>query len=237
MNDHYRYPGKELPLFRHARKWKRYMAGKLKPCITGDVLEVGAGSGETTPYLLNEKVTHWTCLEPDKKLFQQLQKKLESKEFPILDEAICGGLSELPGSLAFDTILYIDVLEHIEKDKAELSRSMFYLKKGGHLIILAPAYQSLYSPFDEAIGHYRRYSKHTLRKAADLPDLIEEKMFYLESAGMFLLWLNKWLVKKKYPTKREIWIWQNVFIPISKLMDKILFYSLGKSIIGIWRKC
>jgi ubiquinone/menaquinone biosynthesis C-methylase UbiE len=236
MNNHYRYPGKELALFQEAGKWKRYMAAKLKPYVSGQVLEVGAGTGETTRYLLNEKVTHWTYLEPDEKLFGQLRKRRDSQKFPVLTEAIWGNLSKLPNSSLFDTILYIDVLEHIEDDKAELSRSLCYLKKNGRLIVLSPAHQMLYSPFDEAIGHYRRYSKHTLRTVANLPDLIEEKIFYLESTGIFLLWLNKWLVKKKYPTKREIWLWQTVFIPISKVIDKISFYSLGKSIIGIWRK-
>jgi len=236
MNNHYRYPGKELDLFQKAGKWKRYMAAKLKPYVAGHVLEVGAGTGETTQYLLNEKVTHWTYLEPDEKLFGQLQKRMDSQKIVIPSEAMWGNLSKLPKSSLFDTILYIDVLEHIEGDKAELSHSLCYLKKNGHLIVLSPAQQMLYSPFDEAIGHYRRYSKHTLRRAADFPDLTEKKIFYLESAGMFLLWLNKWLVKKRYPTKRDIWLWQTVFIPISKVMDKILFYSLGKSIVGIWRK-
>jgi ubiquinone/menaquinone biosynthesis C-methylase UbiE len=236
MTNLYHYPGKELHLFGETGKWKQYLADKLKDHINGDVLEVGAGIGETTPYLLNEKVKHWTCLEPDKELFRQLQKKLNNKELPIFCEAIYGRVHDLPHGLTFDTILYIDVLEHIEDDKSELCQSMIYLKKGGHLIVLSPAYQILYGPFDKAIGHYRRYKKNTLRKAADVPDLIEEKMFYIESSGIFLLLLNKYLIKKKYPTKRDIWIWQTLFIPISKVLDKILFYNLGKSIIGIWQK-
>ena len=56
MSSNYHYPGKELALFEEARQWKRYLAEKIKPYISGTVLEVGAGISETTPYLLNSKV-------------------------------------------------------------------------------------------------------------------------------------------------------------------------------------
>ena len=57
-----------------------------------------------------------------------------------------------PADERFDTILYIDVLEHIDDDLGELARSATHLRPGGHLIVLAPAHQALYSPFDKAIG-------------------------------------------------------------------------------------
>lgn len=235
MADNYQYPGEELELFEEARSWKRYFAARLKPYIQGKVLEVGAGLGETTPYLLNEKVTGWTCLEPDARLFGRLAQKWRTGTGPIV-QAKQGSLKDLPADAHFDTILYIDVLEHIEDDRGELEAAARHLSQGGRLIVLSPAYQSLYSPFDKAIGHYRRYSSKTLRMAAAIPSLAEEKIFFLESTGMFLLFLNKHLVRKPYPSKKNIALWERLFIPVSRVLDRLLLYRAGKTIIGIWKK-
>ena len=73
-DNNYLYPGKELKIFAEATNWKSYFAGKLIPYISGKVLEVGAGIGQTTPYLTNPKVSKWTSLEPDYNLFNKLVK-------------------------------------------------------------------------------------------------------------------------------------------------------------------
>jgi hypothetical protein len=77
----------------------------------------------------------------------------------------------------------LDVLGHIEDDDAELRLAARYLRKGGHLIVLAPAHQFLYSPFDGAIGHFRRHCRRSLRAAAP-PELSFVLLRYLDSAGL-----------------------------------------------------
>ena len=64
----------------------------------------------------------------------------------------------------FDTILYISVLEHIEKDTEELEIALTKLKKNGHIIICVPAHNYMYSKFDKEIGHYRRYQIDYFKK-------------------------------------------------------------------------
>ena len=230
----YRYPGEELQLFEAAGNWKRYLAQQIGPSIRGRVLEVGAGTGETTQFLPHQNATAWTCLEPDVQLLEELRKKIGT-QLPTHCMAVSGTLAALDPNDRYDTILYIDVLEHIEDDKGELAQALAHLAEGGHLVVLSPAYQYLYSPFDKAIGHFRRYRKKTLRAAADLPGLVERKMFYLESLGVVLLLLNRWVVRKTYPARKDIELWQRFLVPLSKVVDKLLFYSVGKSIVGIWQ--
>jgi ubiquinone/menaquinone biosynthesis C-methylase UbiE len=236
MPEQYQYPGEELFLFENAVTWKKYFASKICPYIKGNVLEVGAGIGETTKYLLNSEVRQCTCLEPDASLFNTLNKKLETGQLPGNCKALHGSIKDLPGSCEFDTIIYIDVLEHIKDDHVEINQSLPFLKNGGTLIILSPAYQFLYTNFDKSIGHYRRYTKKTLLKTINSPNLLLKRMFYLDSTGVILLLLNKYLIKKKYPSTKDVRLWQSFFVPLSKVMDKILFYKFGKSIIGIWQK-
>jgi 2-polyprenyl-3-methyl-5-hydroxy-6-metoxy-1,4-benzoquinol methylase len=71
-------------------------------------------------------------------------------------------MTDLPASEVFDAVLYVDVLEHIADDLSELRRAAVHLRPGGVLVILVPAHPRLYSAFDAAIGHYRRYTKSML---------------------------------------------------------------------------
>ncbi len=229
------YPGQELELFREARNWKRYFSSRLRPYIRGRVLEVGAGLGENQPYLTNEQVTSWTSLEPDPSLFEALQARMTQVN-NVQVHAIQGTTAMLGKNTGFDTILYIDVLEHIEADNEELRRASDLLLPGGRLIVLSPAYPALFSPFDKAIGHYRRYTRAVLRQAAQGLDLQEEKLFHLESAGCALLLVNKALARKSYPTRKTVRFWDHFVVPVSKGLDRLFGYRFGKSIIGIWRK-
>ena len=229
MNQPFEYSGKELQIFKNATNWKKYFSKKLKPFIKGTVLEVGAGLGETTPYLINGNVKEWTTLEPDSILFESLNNRRSGT-------AIQGTIYNLPISQTFDTILYIDVLEHIENDVAEIEVATKHLNKGGSLIILSPSYNFLMSEFDREIGHFRRYSRKGLLKTVNNSSLKVLKLFHLETVGVLLLLINKYIFRKKYPSKGNINFWDKYIIPISKLTDRLFNYSTGKTIIGIWEK-
>jgi hypothetical protein len=108
-----KYAGTELELFAAAENWKSYWSSRIRPFIAGDVLEVGAGIGVNTKYLDHGGKGRWVCLEPDSQLMAQLAK-ISSRR-----EVVCGTLRSLDASQMFDTIIYIDVLEHIA---FELSR-------------------------------------------------------------------------------------------------------------------
>jgi 2-polyprenyl-3-methyl-5-hydroxy-6-metoxy-1,4-benzoquinol methylase len=227
------YIGSELMLFQNATTWKKYFESKLKPYIFGNVLEVGAGLGGTTPYLHNDNVDQWTCLEPDPKLATFIKEKLSTGRLPNNCKVFTGTIDDIRDD--FNTILYIDVIEHIENDRKELERAYQKLKYGGYLVILVPAFQIMYSEFDKAIGHYRRYTVNTL-KAAVPNEMHLEKIAYLDSLGLVASIMNKLMLKQTSPSEKQILFWDRVIVPLSKLTDKLFFYQFGKSLIGIWRK-
>jgi SAM-dependent methyltransferase len=229
------YIGNELALFRHAINWKSYYAKHLKPYIRGGVLEVGAGIGETTGYLITTEASSWLCLEPDPQMSGEIQKRIDAGDLPSQITVFSGYLSDLPQANKFKTIIYIDVIEHIENDKSEIERAYNHLVEGGHLIILVPAHNALYSPFDEAIGHYRRYNKMQLRKAVD-NRFHEVFVRYLDVIGLATSFANRTLLKQSHPTVRQIKIWDKIFVRISRIIDPLLNYNAGKTVIGVWRK-
>lgn len=231
----YSYVGGELSLFKDAHNWKRYFAGKLRPYIRGDVLEVGAGIGGTTRLLCDGSERSWTCLEPDGKLVAILEAEKAASPLPLEPKVVVGDLGSLPEEGSFDTILYIDVLEHIEDDHGELERAAARLSEGGHLIVLSPAYSFLFSKFDEAVGHFRRYTGKTL--AAAYPKaLSKERLFYLDSVGMLTSLVNRLFLKQGEPTPDQIRLWDRVLVQTSKFVDPLVFRSFGRSVIGIYRR-
>lgn len=231
MNDSFKYPGDELVLFQHAIHWKKYFSKLMRPFIKGTVLEVGAGIGSTTILLNDGSASQWVLLEPDEQMSSTLEERI--KEFPSNSKVQQGNIDKVNES--FDTILYVDVLEHIEDDKLELQKAVKLLKPGGHIIILAPAFQSLYSPFDKSIGHFRRYSRKKLN-AIKPPETECVNCRYYDSMGFFASVMNKYFLKQKYPSLKQVKFWDNVLIPVSRLTDKLFFHSFGKTIISTWQK-
>lgn len=229
------YIGNELELFEHATVWKNYYGRFLAPFLKGKVLEVGAGIGGTTRELCNGTQEKWLCLEPDPDLYAKLDAKIKSKQLPGCCSCLKGTTGDLPQQEKFNAIMYIDVIEHIEKDADELERASSLLAKNGHLIVLVPAHQSLYNQFDKAIGHYRRYNKQMLRNAAPA-NMKLVRIMYLDSCGLLASIMNKYLLKQDYPTLKQIRLWNKVMIPVSKVTDFILNYTVGKTVVAIWQK-
>lgn len=229
------YPGSELELFQSASNWKNYVNVVVRPWLGSRVLEVGAGIGGTTEVLCNGESVEWTCLEPDPSQCRRIAKRIGGGELPSTCRTVNGCLEDLDESDRFDTILYMDVLEHIEDDRSELARAASHLNRGGHLAVLAPAHNWLFTPFDRAVGHYRRYS------AASLLDLTPTGMEcalrrYLDSAGIFLSLGNRLLLRKSMPTEGNIRFWDRFVVPVSHRIDPLLGYSLGKSVLVVWRR-
>jgi SAM-dependent methyltransferase len=223
----YQYAGSELEIFEKAQHWKAYLRRCMEPYLGGSVLEVGAGLGANTRQFAALKFNRWTCLEPDKSLLEQIEPA-ERREL------LAGDLYALDSSRLFDAILYVDVLEHIADDSAELRRASAHLNPGGALIVLSPAHQWLFTPFDRTIGHYRRYTRQSLQAAAPR-HLRREKLIYLDSVGMLASLANRLLLNQSMPTAAQIRTWDSVLVPCSRLLDPLLCGSVGKSVLGIWR--
>ncbi len=229
------YVGTELELFAGARRWKAYWSGQIAPYLGAAVLDVGAGLGATAAALAaHPAVTAWTCLEPDPRFAIALEAKVAARELPSAIRVSQGTLAEHVGG-PYDAILYIDVLEHIREDRSELARAAGVLAPGGKLIVLSPAHPFLFSPFDAAIGHERRYTRDTLL-ACSPPGLKLERMRYLDSVGLAASLSNRAVLRQSMPTARQIAIWDRLMVPMSRVLDPLLGYRAGKSILAVWSR-
>jgi len=222
------YIGTELDLFAGAIHWKSYVARMLGPYIRGDVLDVGAGIGGNIAPMTNDRVRSWTALEPDPGLAGRIAGGERI-------EVVVGTSGDLGEDVRFDTILYMDVLEHIADDRTETERAARLLAPGGHLIVLVPSHGFLFSPFDAAIGHHRRYGLGQLR--ALRPKGCEPVFCrLLDSVGFFASLANRLALRQNNPTARQIAVWDRLMVPLSRTLDPLLGFRFGKSALAVWHK-
>jgi 2-polyprenyl-3-methyl-5-hydroxy-6-metoxy-1,4-benzoquinol methylase len=232
MSD-FKYAGSELELFAAAHNWKSYWSQQIRPLLSGDILEVGAGIGSNTLILDPSGMGRWLCLEPDPDLIARLVKTLEKARSGRVYESVCGTLRSLKEE-QFDVIIYVDVLEHVEDDRDELNRAASHLRPRGHLIVISPAHQCLFTPFDAAIGHFRRYNRAMLRQIS--PGCLSlVQLRYLDSFGLIASTANL-LLRQSMPTRAQIRFWDRWIVPVSRALDPCFRYSVGKSILAVWCK-
>jgi len=199
------------------------------------VLEVGAGIGGTTEVLCAGAHRHWVCVEPDAALAARLEARIRTGALPPFCECRIGTLSSIPETERFDTVLYIDVLEHIEHDREELARAALHLNPGGHLVVLAPAHAWLWSPFDAAVGHCRRYTRASLLALGPAGTRVV-RVRYLDSVGLLASLANRVLLRSDLPTAAQIRLWDRGMVPLSRGVDPLFGYRVGKTVVVVWER-
>lgn len=223
-----KYPGKELEIFDKAVIFQKYIHWLIKKYIKNKTLEVGAGLGSFTKTYI-DNVENINLTEIDQENFDVLKNKFNDQKIKVFSKKI-QDIND-----RFDTVIYLNVLEHIEKDVDEIDFALSKCKKDGYLVILVPAHQKLYSNFDREIGHFKRYDKNFFKRNYKNAEL--KKLIYVDAMGYFLYFLNKILFSKEsYPSSIKVQIWDKLFTPITFFIDFITGYKFGKNILCIIKK-
>ncbi len=223
------YPGKELEIFDKAVFWRKYIYFLVKKYLKNDLLEVGAGIGSFTKNYKND-FTQITLTELDKHNIKRLKKRFKNTKIKI-ESKFTSKINR-----KFNSILYMNVLEHIKNDTREINTSLSKLNKKGYLVILVPAHNELYTKFDKEIGHFRRYKINFFQKLK-LKNSKIVKLQYLDCLGYFLYYMNKMFYKNEiYPSESKIFIWDKFFTPLTFFFDKFLNYKFGKNVLCVIKK-
>jgi|HubBroStandDraft_1064217.scaffolds.fasta_scaffold00855_18 2-polyprenyl-3-methyl-5-hydroxy-6-metoxy-1,4-benzoquinol methylase len=235
VDDSIDYLGTELEVFAHATNWRAYWQGQVRPYLGSTVLEVGAGIGTVAKSLCAGEIRRWVALEPDAAMAAGLRADRSAGRLHAACEIRTGSIGSLADAERFDNVLYIDVLEHIEDDRDEVRRARDHLNPGGTLIILVPAHQSLYSPFDAAIGHFRRYDREQLSSLCP-SGMSSVCARYLDSVGLSASLANRVLLRSAQPKLAQVLLWDRVMVRVSRVVDPLLGYRFGKSLLVVWKK-
>jgi SAM-dependent methyltransferase len=225
--------GHSLAVLASVEHYNRWIFNQFSRFIGQEVLEVGAGIGNITQFLLDRRRV--VCLEPSPPFADYLRQRLAPcPSVQVLDRAIqdCPADDLLAGQ--FDTVLCLNVLEHIGDDVEALVRMRRMLKPGGRAIVLVPALPCIYGPIDQAMGHLRRYTLGSLKQAFDRAGLAVERGRYMNLAGVLGWWWYNRVLRKRRISGRAARLF-NRMVPLLSALDRFNPLPIGQSVFLIGR--
>jgi SAM-dependent methyltransferase len=198
------------------------------------VLEIGSGTGNITQFLCAEgrEVTATDIVPAYRNELERLfggHPNVQVGKFDLTAKA--------PGEFIidpFDSIVCLNVLEHIDDDLFALAQMRDSLAPGGYLALLVPAHRFLYGAFDRAVGHFRRYEKRELTDKLKQTGFAVRKMKFFSFIATVPWFINGRLLKRDYiPTGQASLA--NRLVPLLKL-ERLIGPPFGLSLIAIARK-
>lgn len=220
-----------LEMIRKLYNYNHWLFNKIRPFIRGSVCEVGSGIGNITQFLVNyERVVG---IEPSLTSVRELRAGFSAHSnvsFAHSYLADCSGSDVLPGS--FDSVICLNVLEHIEDDVAALDTMRRLCRPKGRVSILVPAHQMLYGELDRAFGHFRRYTKKTLARSFREAGLRPTHAHYLNAIG-FLGWLAESRILKRTQISDRGASTMNRLVPFIDALERLIPLPFGQSVIMI----
>ena len=227
------YPAEDLEAMGAGKNYVQWIHSFFEPYILGSVAEVGAGIGVYSKVLLeSQNLTDLTVFEPSANLVGQLSMAVRHGRRP----AKClNSFFEVEPGKQYDTVIYINVMEHIEGDEAEMEKVHRSLKSKGKLLVFVPALPFLYSENDRKVGHYRRYTKKELTGKVEGAGFRIVEQRYFDSLGV-LSWLIccKWM--KMIPEAGSVFVYDKLFVPVLRVLERIVPPRVGKNLLLVAEK-
>lgn len=223
---------KNLRLVSEMPNYNKWMFNLIQPYLGERILESGCGIGNITQFLKNKNLI--VGVDFNDRNLKEIKKRFSNqKGFIFLKKDIFKhkDMQDLR-HYNFDTILGLNILEHIKDDRACLKKMNNLLKDGGCIILLCPSYPSLFGTIDEADGHYRRYSKNELLIKVSEAGFEVKKVIYMNALGVLGWVLHGRILKKRVHVKSHFKI-LNFFSPLLMQLEKIIKPPFGLSIIVV----
>lgn len=232
------YVGKDLEAMSFAVNYHKWILQEFRPFLGKRIVEVGAGSGSFSELILDEHPESLTVVEPSG-MFEPLKENLSRTVTATsityhnsLFETVRDRIAE--GSP--DSILYVNVLEHIEDDSRELEMVYETLVAGGRCFIFVPALRWLYGPFDEKIGHFRRYAKAEIEKKCRAAGFEIARSKYFDLAGIVPWFVKYKLLRSDSLEPGAVALYDKLAVPVVSVVEKAIPVPIGKNILVVAEK-
>jgi len=208
--------GEILDRLSRAPRFTRWMADVIKPYVGERVLEVGAGTGNMSVNLMPRSIYWATDVNPSYLEFLLTLRATRPYMRVARTEAMDG--ATFPAGQQFDTVVCLNVVEHVEDDLKALQNIRAALEDGGRALILVPCGPGLYGSLDEVLGHHRRYTERQLREVSERAGFRVERVLRFNRAGVPAWWLNARVLKRKTFGLGQIRM-LNVLTPLFRMVD------------------
>jgi glycosyltransferase involved in cell wall biosynthesis len=224
------YGSRNLVEMERARRFNIWMADTLRQYVGDRVLEIGAGIGNLTNQLIPREM--YVASDRDPNYIQYLRSSSMGKPYLRVMKIDAGNpehFNELESQ--FDTVLMLNVLEHLADEQQALRNIWSALEPGGRAIILVPNHPSLYGTLDEAVGHRERYTVEKLRASLIAAGFRVEKIFDFNRVSVPGWWFNGKILRRRRVARVQLKLME-LTMPLLKRIDRLWPWS-GNSIIAL----
>lgn len=192
------------------------------------VVEIGCGIGNFTGMLLDRDVVVAIDVEPA--CVERLRERYPGR--PNLHTLVTSDIGCL-ARFAPDSVVCLNVLEHIEDDAAALRSMASILVPGGAIVLLLPAFPALFGPIDRNLGHYRRYTRASLMKLAAACGLHLRRAHYMNTLGFVGWWVNAHLLRREEQSESQIALFDRLAVPVMSRAEALLPPPFGQSLLAV----
>lgn len=233
------YIGKDLEAMDFAENYHRWILELFAPYLGKHFVEVGAGTGSFSKLLLEKKPESLCLIEPSD-LYGQLVANIPVNGHRTRIDTYNSIFAEVRNKVAEtsrpDSIIYINVLEHIEDDQTELAMIYETLTQGGKCILFVPALQALYGNFDRKLGHFRRYRKAELESKCEAAGFKIIESTYFDLAGVVPWFVKYRLMGSEHLGGGAVELYDRLVVPIFKRIEALVNVPIGKNVLVIAQK-
>jgi len=226
---------RDLEIMSRARNYTEWIFDKYENCIGKRVVEIGAGIGNFTGKFIDKELViavdnYKPCIDYIKNRFADNNNIVPFEE--SIDSPSILSLSRYSP----DTIVCINVLEHVEDDIAALDNMFSILTEGGKLILLVPAFQFMYGTIDRLVGHYRRYSKRDIETKLVTAGFYVKSISYMNCIAPFGWFLNNRILKKQEESLSQVIFYDRFVVPWLRKVEQIFIPPFGLSLVVVVEK-
>lgn len=221
-----------LEAMSNAKSYNDWVFGLIKNNLRGRVAELGAGIGTFSQKIASLKF-ETTAIDYNQSYLSQIKKNNPNIKTVLFDAVSKKMSSELVSR--FDTVITLNVLEHLEDDNLAISHISRMLSANGRLIILVPAFQFAFSQIDESLGHFRRYSKQKMFLLLKKNGFLIKKSKYINPLGLLGWWVAGKVFRQKTIYPSEVRLFDLVSRPLL-FLEKIISSPLGISLVVVAQK-
>ena len=193
----------------------------VRPHLHGRVFEIGCGQGNITELLLGEAVSALVALDVSPDHVEHVRRRWQ--HLPHF-QGVCADVLD-----AADTVICLNVLEHIEEDVAALAAMRQLLAEGGRLVLLVPALRGLYGSLDVGLGHHRRYTGEELRAKTTEAGLRLLECRYFGLAGVLGWFVNSRVLRRPILPARQLLLYDRL-VPLLRVIERLTGSPVGQSL-------
>ena len=215
--------------------YHRWILEIFRPYLGKRIVEVGAGSGSFSRLILETRPEHLDAIEPSINMYPLLAAHLQDVDPNHVGRAhqgtLIGSIDAIRKSGTPDSVIYVNVLEHVEDDENELVEIHSLLRPRGHALIFVPANPWLMGSMDHELGHFRRYTMKELRRKCEAAGFTVRLASHFDFLGIVPWWLKYCLFKSKTMEPGAVRFYDRCVVPASRFLEGLIPPPIGKNIV------